>query len=167
MNLNVNGKLPSESEIDEELSSMSPTCMTLIGEISRLMNSRLMAGEEKNSLLQKSSRLIMMSLAKRDAVTQLNLVRETHLKSTTISVTLQKLERDGYVERRPDNYDLRAIRVYLTEKGKDYNRYIVSRVRKEEVAVLQCLTEAENKQLFRLLARLREHMIDEREKSKF
>ena len=167
MNLNVNGKLPSESEIDEEISSMSLTCMTLIGEISRLMNSRLMVGEDKNSLLQKSSRLIMMSLAKRDAVTQLNLVRETHLKAPTVSVTLQKLERDGYVERRPDNYDLRAIRVYLTEKGKDYNRYIVSRVRKEEVAVLQCLTEAENKQLFRLLARLREHMIDERENSKF
>ena len=167
MNLNVNGKLPSKSEMDEELSNTSPTCITLIGEISRLMNSRLMNGEDKNSLLQNSPRLIMMSLAKHDGVTQLSLVRETHLKAPTVSVALQKLEREGYVERRPDNYDLRAIRVYLTEKGKEHNQYIISKVKKEEIAVLKSLSEAENKQLFRLLGKLREYMIEDNENNKF
>ena len=52
--------------------------MSLIGEISRLMNTRLLTGETKKSLLQKSSRLIMIELAKNEGVTQLDLVKPTH-----------------------------------------------------------------------------------------
>lgn len=166
MNLNVNAHFTNDSSEDPILiPSQNP--MSLIGEISRLMNCRIIAGEDKNSLMQKSSRLLMIELAKRDGITQLDLVRATHLKAPTISVTLQKLEKDGFVTRRTDNYDLRAMRVYLTEKGKDYNKHIVRKVRTEEENVLSCLTDSENKQLMKLLLKIKENMVEVCEKNKY
>lgn len=164
MNLNVNAHFTNEKQVDPVLIP-SPNPMSVIGEISRLMNCRLLVGEDKNSLLQKSSRLLMIELARRDGVTQLDLVRATHLKAPTISVTLQKLEKDGFIERKTDSYDLRAMRVYLTEKGINYNRVIVKKVRNEEEGVLSCLTESENRQLMKLLLKIKENMIEDCEKT--
>ncbi len=166
MNLNVNAHFINDTN-DEPVLIPSHNPMSVIGEISRMMNCRILVGEEKNSLLQKSSRLLMIELAKRDGITQLDLVRATHLKAPTISVTLQKLEKDGFITRKTDNYDLRAMRVYLTDKGKDYNRHIVRKVRTEEENVLSCLTDSENKQLMKLLLKIKENMVEVCEKNKY
>lgn len=167
MNLNVNAHFVNNESTDEPYLVPSQNSMSLICEVSRMMNCRLLVGEDKNSLLQKSSRLLMIELAKRDGITQLDLVRATHLKAPTISVTLQKLEKDGFVSRKTDNYDLRAMRVYLTEKGKDYNKHIVKKVRNEEENVLSCLTDSENKQLMKLLLKIKENMVEVCEKNKY
>ena len=139
--------------------------MSLIGEISRLMNTRLLTGETKKSLLQKSSRLIMIELAKNEGVTQLDLVKPTHLKAPTVSVTLQRLENEGYICRKTDSYDLRSVRVYMTEQGREFNRIVVERVRKEEDDILKCLNDSESKQLMKLLLKIRENMIEDCEKN--
>ena len=166
MNLKVNGKLPDGLYEDyNQIPMQNP--ISLISEISRIINIRILEGEEKNSLFQKSSRLLMIELGRRDGVTQLDLVKSTHMKAPTISVTLQKLEKDGYVERKHDDYDLRAVRVYLTEKGKSYNRFIFKKVIFEEENALNCLSDSESKQLMRLLLKVKEHLIDENEKIQY
>ena len=165
MSLSINGALPNE--ISEESEEYSQNPMSFIGEISRLMNNRLMEGETKNSLLQKSSRFIMLALSKRDGITQLDIVKITHLKAPTVSVTLQKLEKDGYIIRSPDNYDLRAMRVYLSNKGKKYNEYIINKVRTEENAILECLTQSESRQLLSLLNKIKQKMISDLQKNVF
>lgn len=167
MNLNVNGQFPQGLGEEEKGHTPIPNPMSVIGELSRLMNIRITSGAEKNPLLQKSARLIMMELARKDGITQLDLVKATHLKAPTISVTLQKLEKDGYVERRPDNYDLRAIRVFLTEKGSAYNSYIIKKVKDVEDYALSCLTDTETKQLMRILLKLKDNLIEESEKNKY
>lgn len=166
MNLNVNGQLPHDLR-DENNQAPTSNPMSVIGELSRLVNNKILSGEEKNPLLQKSSRLIMMELARKDEVTQLDLVKSTHLKAPTVSITLQKLEKEGYVERKPDNYDLRAIRVYLTEKGSTYNKYIVKKVKEVENNALKCLTDNESRQLMRILLKLKDNIIGENEKNKY
>ena len=167
MNLNVNGQFPNSLDEEEKRLAPVPNPMSVIGEISRLINAKITSGEEKNPLLQKSARLLMMELARKDGITQLDLVKATHLKAPTISVTLQKLEKDGYIERSPDNYDLRAIRVYLTEKGSAYNRYIIKRVKDVETYALDCLSDSESKQLMRILLKLKDNLIEENEKNKY
>ena len=166
MNLNVNGQLPHNLRDDSDAASAS-NAMSIIGELSRLINNKILSGEEKNPLLQKSARLIMMELAHKDQVTQLDLVKATHLKAPTVSITLQKLEKEGYVERKPDSYDLRAIRVFLTEKGSAYNKYIVKRVRDIENNALSCLSDNETKQLVRILLKLKDNIIEDNEKNKY
>lgn len=109
----------------------------------------------------------MMELNRRDGVTQLELVKLTHLKAPTISITLQKLEKYGYVERKHDNYDMRAVRVYLTEKGKSYNKLIIKKVISAEENALKSLSDAEAKQLMRLLLKIREDIVENTENNKF
>ncbi len=165
MNLNVNGSFPNGKEITDDREEYSQNPMSCIAEISRLMNNRLMEGESKNSLLQRSSRFIMLALSKKEGITQLELVKLTHLKAPTVSVTLQKLEKDGYISRSPDSYDLRAMRVYLTDKGKKYNEYIIKKVRTEENAILECLTQSESRQFLALLGKIKQKLISDSQKN--
>ena len=105
----------------------------------------------------------MMELAKRDNVTQLDLVRATHLKPPTISVTLQKMEQDGIVVRRPDENDLRATRVSLTEKGREMDTQILERFREEERRMESELTAEEAETLERILLKLKNYLTGETE----
>ena len=70
-------------------------------------------------LNQKATRFILSVLSKQEALTQNDLVRVTHMKGSTISVTISKLEEKKMIYREADSYDMRCVRVYLTEKGKE------------------------------------------------
>ncbi|MGN1347192.1 MAG: MarR family winged helix-turn-helix transcriptional regulator [Eubacteriales bacterium] len=155
--LNVNGQAPQED--DEDLFKKTP--MMLISDIHRLMGEKLRENGDENPISQKSGRSLLMELSKKDGRTQLDLVRATHLKAPTISVALQKLEREGFVSRRPDEYDLRATRVFLTEKGRDLDLRVRKRIYEEERAAMKNLTESENETLMRLLTKIKNNLIDE------
>lgn len=163
-NLNVNGKAP---ETDEGFVEFRKTPIMVIGEISRLMGDRIRSTGDEHPIGQKSGRLLLMELAKKDGCTQLDLVHATHLKAPTISVALQKLEKDGYVLRRPDEYDLRATRVFLTEKGRELDNKIRRHVREEESVAMRNLTESECETLMRLLNKIKSNIIDETESERF
>ena len=53
-----------------------------------------------------------------DGVSQNDIVRSTFLRGSTISLAINKMEKDGIVVRVPDTYDQRQVRVYLTESGE-------------------------------------------------
>ena len=163
-NLNVNGKAPSAAPEDDRPALSVRTPMQLIGEISRMMGDRIRSNGEEHPIGQKSGRLLLMELARRDGRTQLDLVHATHLKAPTISVALQKLEKDGYVSRRPDEYDLRATRVFLTDKGRALDDKIRRRIYEEESEAMKNLTESERDTLVRLLAKIKTNLTDTSEK---
>lgn len=133
-----------------------PPLMALIHEISRLTHEKI---REDCPDIQHSFRLIMMELARRDNVTQLDLVRATHFKAPTISVTLQKMEKEGLVSRRPDDYDLRVTRVTLTEKGRALDNQVLNRFREEERRIEECLTAKERDTLDTILIKIRNYLI--------
>lgn len=108
--------------------------------------------------MQRSCRLIMMELAHEDNVTQLELVRRTYLKAPTVSVSLQKMERDGIVMRKQDEQDLRATRVFLTEKGRAMHNQIVSKIREQKKEAESCLSEEEMQTLVSLLTKIRNNL---------
>lgn len=132
-----------------------PPLMALIHEISRLTHEKIRADCPE---MQHSFRLIMMELARQDNVTQLDLVRATHLKAPTISVTLQKMEKEGLVSRRPDDYDLRVTRVTLTEKGRELDNQVLNRFRTEERRIEECLTAEERDALDLILMKIRNYL---------
>jgi DNA-binding MarR family transcriptional regulator len=115
---------------------------------------------------QKSGQLILIELAKRDGRTQLELAEATHLKAPTVSVALQKLEKEGYVSRRPDEYDLRATRVFLTEKGRELDERIRGIIREQEERATSCLTDEESETLTRILRKLKDNLIGANEEEK-
>ena len=129
----------------------------LIHDISRITMDRIRLNCPE---LQRSCRLIMMELAYKDNITQLDLVRATHLKAPTVSVSLQKMEREGLVSRCQDQEDLRATRVFLTEKGRALDRQIVSKIIEQDDEVEKCLTEDEKKILMDLLRKIRSNLLE-------
>ncbi len=92
-----------------------PSMMT--HEVSKLFRDIINREVEKLGILN-SYRQLLFCLGRKDGVNQLELVRETHLKAPTISVTLKSMEADGLVVRKTDEKDARVIHVYLTEKGR-------------------------------------------------
>ena len=92
-----------------------PSMMT--NEVSKLFRDIINREVEKLGILN-SYRQLLFCLGRKDGVNQLELVRETHLKAPTISVTLKSMEADGLVVRKTDEKDARVIHVYLTEKGR-------------------------------------------------
>lgn len=134
-----------------------PPLMALIHEIFRLTHDKIRADFPD---IHQSFRLILMELDRRDNVTQLELVRATHLKAPTISVTLQKMENEGLVSRRPDDYDHRVTRVTLTPKGHEMNLQAMNRFREEERHIENCLTAAEIDALDSILIKIRTYLIE-------
>ena len=134
------------------LNEVSRLCMTLLHQ---------MSGEDPHSSKQHSRRLILMKLAREDGITQCELVKDSKMTAPTISVTLKSLEQEGLVERRGDEEDMRATRVYLTEKGREVDRKNRERVRCVDGIMMRGLSESEQEGLMSLLLRIRENLIEE------
>ena len=155
MNLKLNGKGP---ETGQDRKDYREAPMILVNEVSHLMWENIRNQGLEHPVSQKSGQMILMELAKRDGRTQLDLATATHLKAPTISVSLQKLEKEGYVHRQPDEYDLRATRVFLTDKGRKLDEHIRRVIREEENRASAGMTEEESETLIRLLLKLKANL---------
>lgn len=62
---------------------------------------------------------ILFSLLEQDGATLKEIGNKTLIDSSSMTVLVDKLEKDELVERKLDSQDRRAIRVFITEKGMD------------------------------------------------
>ncbi len=67
--------------------------------------------------LTKEQWTILVQLWKEDGVSQQVIADETGRDKPSITRLLDNLERDGYIERRPDAKDRRLNLIFLTPKG--------------------------------------------------
>ena len=135
---------------------LEPSAVRLIHDISRIMHERI---RKSCPEMQRSCRLILMELSRQDNVTQLDLVRATHLKAPTVSVSLQKMERNGIVKRCQDSDDLRATRVFLTEQGRVLDAQIIEKIKERESEAEACLTKEEIETLMHLLTKIKNSLL--------
>ena len=61
---------------------------------------------------------VLLRLAAEDGLTQRDIARRQRVEAPTMCRIVDRLERDGLVERRPDPADRRATRVHLTAAGR-------------------------------------------------
>lgn len=134
------------------LNEVSRLCMTLLHK---------MSGEDPHSTKQHSKRLILMKLSRDDGITQCELAEACKMTAATISVALKSLEGEGLVERRGDEDDMRATRVYLTEKGREVDRKNRERVRCVDGIMMNGLSETEQDALMTVLLKMRENLLEE------
>jgi len=59
----------------------------------------------------------LMSLWREDGLKMIDLGRQAGLEPSTMTGLLDRMERDGLVERRADPADRRVLKIFLTEKG--------------------------------------------------
>ncbi len=129
----------------------------LIHDIDRLLHNRF---TRVIPPMQRSHRLILMELTHKDDVTQLDLVSATHLKAPTVSVSLQRMEKEGLVRREPDKTDLRAMRVFLTDKGRELDRSIIEKIIEQNHIIDEALSEEELETLRSLLSKVHKYILE-------
>ena len=134
------------------LNEVSRLCMTLLHK---------MSGDDVGGSKQHSRRLILMKLAREDGITQCELVKDSRMTPPTISVALKSLEQEGLVERRGDEDDMRATRVYLTEKGREEDLRNRRRIESVDAIMMNGLSEDEQIALMEILLKMRENLTKE------
>lgn len=70
----------------------------------------------------------LVVLYHKDGISQEKLARILNVSKATSTRAIRNLEKEGYVFREKDEKDLRAYKVYLTEKGKEMRTVIFEKL---------------------------------------
>ena len=97
----------------------TPRTGFLINEISKLFHDKLRRNSEDLGF-KSGYRQILRFLSHEDGVTQVDIARNSHFTAPTVSVTLKKMEDEGLISRKTDKNDTRRTRVFITEKGREW-----------------------------------------------
>lgn len=101
---------------------------------------------------------IMISLDREDGQTPGQLAQRLGVRPPTVTKTINRLQTQGYVEKRASETDARQSNIYLSEQGREAIRAIEKAVRKTEKQALKGLDKKEQKALLKLLARIEANM---------
>ncbi|MCM2359377.1 MAG: MarR family transcriptional regulator [Geobacteraceae bacterium] len=90
-----------------------------------------------------------------DGLSQAELSTRSQIDRTTMGGIIDRLEKEGLVERRNHPADRRAYQVYLTAKGKSLEDELCAVANRVQSKVNAPLTADEQTTLIRLLGKLR------------
>ncbi|MDB5078885.1 MAG: MarR family transcriptional protein [Chloroflexi bacterium] len=128
--------------------------MTHLGRASHLVTQKLVA-EIKISISQIR---VLFEALDPNGVSQSFLGKRYNVDPASITRTVQAMERDGLITRKPDASDNRLMRVYITEKGRELLETIPPRLFQFEQYLLEGWTESEIIQLHSFLDRIEQRM---------
>jgi DNA-binding MarR family transcriptional regulator len=97
--------------------SGSESLDSLFAQICRLKHARIHTLLEALGLY-RGQPSVLQALWEHEGLMHTELAHHLEVQPATITRMLQRMERAGFVERRPDPGDQRVSRVYLTEAGK-------------------------------------------------
>jgi MarR family transcriptional regulator, organic hydroperoxide resistance regulator len=103
----------------------------------------LVAGALEGLHVHVGQEHVVYRLAIEQGITQAQLAEALCVDASTVTKMLQRLERDGVVERRADPEDARVQRVYLTPNGTRLVQPVVDIWRGAEARLMAGMTEAE------------------------
>ncbi len=95
---------------------------------------------------------VLVVLWEEDGIVQRELAERMVIEQATLTRTLDRMERDGFVERRRDEHDRRRFRVFVTETGFGLINLLVPEAMKTLAAVTEGFSE-EEAELFRSFLR--------------
>jgi DNA-binding MarR family transcriptional regulator len=97
---------------------------------------------------------IMIALSQEDGQTPGQLAGRLGVRPPTITKTINRLQAQGFLDKKASETDARQAHVYLTEAGRETIRAIEKSLRKTEKQALKGLDKKEQKALAKLLARV-------------
>ena len=114
----------------------------------RLLAHGLYAGQEQ----------VMLWLEGEDGLTPGQLAARLGVRPPTVTKTVNRLQAQGYVEKRGSARDARQANIFLTEAGRGAIRAIEKAVRRTDRVAFQGFDKKERKLLFDLLGRVEENL---------
>jgi len=132
----------------------------LLAQVARLVGSRMRDKLERLGLHRAQS-MILMQLWHADGMAQNELARALRIRPATVTNTLQRMERDGWVERRRGETDQRTVRVYLTDKAAVLRDEVRSSLHELDEDLASALAPDEREVLRQSLLKVRRHLLFE------
>lgn len=108
--------------------------------------------------LTRSQWQVLAHLLRSNGMQQKQLAEEMDITAITLTGLLDRMERDGWVERRADPADRRAKRIFLTEKVAPVMKELRALGREVRNSAQAGLSDAEQQTLISLLLRVRSNL---------
>jgi DNA-binding MarR family transcriptional regulator len=102
---------------------------------------------------------VLQALWEQEGLMHTELARRLQVQPATITRMLQRMERSGFVKRRPDPDDQRVSRVYLTEAGRAVRADVQQVWRRLEEEAFAGFTLEERVLLRRSFLHIRENLL--------
>lgn len=116
----------------------------------RLLGHGFYAGQDK----------VMIVLNREDGLTPGQLAARLGVRPPTVTKTINRLQTQGYVEKRASDVDARQSNVFLTDEGRATIVAIEKAVRKSEKLALKGFEKKELKTLWKFLTRIEANLSD-------
>lgn len=101
---------------------------------------------------------VLGMVSKKEGLSQKELAEILRIKPPTVTASVQRLEKAGFLYKKPDEKDQRIARIYLTEKGKETKARALQRIRENESVMLEGFSETEQCLLRRFLKQILENI---------
>lgn len=98
--------------------------------------------------------MVLMNVSEADGCTQNEIAECLGVQPATVTRMLQRIERNGLIERRKDPDDNRITRVYLTEAGRQQEGRLTDLWAQVEADLVKGMTPLEQALLRRLLLQM-------------
>jgi DNA-binding MarR family transcriptional regulator len=101
---------------------------------------------------------LLLALSAEDGLSQRELAARIHNKPATLTVMVDRMEKTGLVERRPDPDDQRVTRVYLTDKGREVTVHVKEAIKATDELTFSHFLPEEILLFRRLLLQMQENL---------
>mgnify|MGYP002564582950 CR=1 FL=1 len=95
----------------------------------------------------------LKAISQNEGISQSRLADMAGVERASVTAALQRMEKAGYIVRRPDKEDQRKTRLYLSEKGRQLN-YETDEALSNYVNQCYCLNENEAKNLLAVINKI-------------
>ena len=129
-----------------------------IGDISRLMR-RLFDARLRRLDLSYAQAKVLLNLAKTPGMRQASLSDRMEIQPITLGRLIDRMERAGWIERRADPSDRRAVNLFLRDKATPYLDQLRDLLEELQDQALAGLSEAQIAQMFGMLQGARDNLV--------
>jgi len=130
---------------------------SLFAQICRLKHARIHTLLETLGLY-RGQPSVLQALWEQEGLMHTELARRLQVQPATITKMLQRMEKAGFIERRPDPEDQRVSRVYLTDAGRAVRADVQQVWRQLEEEAFADFTLEERVLLRRFFLQVRENL---------
>lgn len=124
-----------------------------INQSSRLLRQRFNRVVNEAGLFSGQQHIILL-LSKNEGLTVSQISSALEITPATVSVSIKRMEKAGFVFRRADENDARIAKIYLSEKGKSTLQGICEKINALEEIISKGMTKEEKEMLSYLLERV-------------
>ena len=137
-----------------------------------IMNTSTLIKKANRLLVKKANELLaaydinhaytffLMELYQQDGLTQSELRKRIGIEQPTAVRTLDRMERDGFINREQNPNDRRALHIKLTEKGRNLEETILNAAKELNKLALQGFSKDEQQMLLQLIQRVNSNLQD-------